>query len=84
VPTIDFLRLTVSAVEAPKVTQIFLSEVTIVNLNDRSPVTQLEITVSVFRLNYAFRLIVEGLMVCTFSTGFFLYELPFRSYKAFK
>jgi len=51
--------------------------------NDHSPVTQLQSTVSVFRLNYAFRLIVEGLVVCTVS-GFFLYELPFRRYKAFK
>jgi len=39
--------------------------------------------VCVFRLNYAFHLIVEGLLVCTFS-GVFLYELPFRRYKAFK
>ena len=59
-----FMRLTVSAVEAPKVTQISL------NLNDRSPVKKLQITVSVFRLNYAFRLIVGGLMVCTFYAGF--------------
>ena len=40
------------------------------NLNDRSPVIQLQITISVFRLNYAFHLIVEGLMVCTFSGVF--------------
>jgi len=33
-----------------------------VNLNDRSLVTQLQITVSVFRLNCAFHLIVEGLI----------------------
>jgi len=39
--------------------------------------------VSVFRLNYAFRLIMEGLMVCCFSGGF-LYELLFHLYKAFK
>jgi len=39
--------------------------------------------VYVFRLDYAFRLIVEGLMVCTFSGGF-LYELLFRRYKTFK
>jgi len=54
-----------------------------VNRNDRCPVTQLQIRVSVFHLNYAFRLIVEYLMVCTFSWGF-LYELPFCCYKAFK
>jgi len=54
-----------------------------VNRNNRSLVTQLQITVSVFRLNYAFRLIVEGLMVCTFSWGF-LCELPFCHYKAFE
>jgi len=53
------------------------------NCNDRSPVTQLQITLSVLRLNYAFRLIVEGLMVCIVS-GVFLYELAFRRYKAFK
>ena len=41
------------------------------NLNDHSLVTQLqEVTVCVFRLNYAFRLIVEGLKVCTFPGGF--------------
>jgi len=45
--------------------------------------TQLQITVSVFRLIYAFHLIVEGLMACTFSGGF-LCELPFRRYKAFQ
>ena len=40
------------------------------NLNDRSAVTQLQIMVYAFRLDYAFRLIVEVLMVCTFSGGF--------------
>jgi len=41
-----------------------------VNRNDRSAVTQLQITVSVFRLNYTFHLIVEGMLVWTFSGGF--------------
>ena len=79
-PTLNrlFMRLAISAVEAPIFTQISLSE-----LNDRSPVTQLQIMVSVFRLNYVFRRVVETLMVCTFSGGF-LYELPFHPYKAFK
>jgi len=41
-----------------------------VNLNDRSPVTRLQITVFVFRLNCAFHLIVEGLTVRTLSGVF--------------
>jgi len=41
-----------------------------VNLNDRSTVTQLQVTIFVFRLNYAFHLIAEGLTVCIFSVGF--------------
>jgi len=41
-----------------------------VNLNDRSLVTQLQVTVCIFRLNYAFHLTVEGLVVCTFSERF--------------
>jgi len=49
---------------APKVTQISLSE------PYRSPMAHLQITVSVFRLNHEFRLIMEGLMVCTVSGGF--------------
>jgi len=58
------------------------------NVNDRSPMTQLrvQITVSVFRLNYAFRLTVEG-PIDGDGVHFlrrFLYELPFRCYKAFK
>ena len=75
VPTMNrlFVRLTILAVEAPKVTQILLSD-----LSDRCPVTKLQITVSVFRLNYAFHLIAEGLMVCTISAEVFLYEFPFR------
>jgi len=40
------------------------------NLNGRSLVTQQQITVCIFRLNYAFNLTVEGLVVCTFSKGF--------------
>ena len=47
---------------------------------------QITLTVSVFRLNYAFRLIVEG-PIDGDGVHFlqrFLYELPFRCYKAFK
>jgi len=33
-------------------------------------VTQLQVTVCIFRLNYALRLTVEGAVVCTFSEGF--------------
>ena len=40
------------------------------NLNDRSLLTQLQVTVCIFRLNYALHLTVEGLVVCTFSEGF--------------
>ena len=40
------------------------------NLNDRSLVTQLQVTVCIFRLNYALHLTVEGLAVCTFFEGF--------------
>jgi len=64
---IDFLwDWTVSVVEAVKVTQISLSE----PFNDRSLVTQLQVTVCVFRLNYALHGTMEGLVVCTFFEDF--------------
>jgi len=42
------------------------------NINNCSLVTQLQlqVMVCVFHVNYAFHLIVKGLMVCTFSRGF--------------
>jgi len=64
-----FVRLTVSVVEAPKVTQI-----SIVNLNERFSVTELQVTACVFGSISAFLVIAEGLTVCPFS-GVFLYEL---------
>jgi len=54
-----------------------------VNLNDRSLVTQLQVTLCIFRLNYALRLTVEGLVVCTFSEDFCMNYRFFR-FKAFK
>jgi len=56
-----------------------------VNLNDRSPVTQLQITVSVFHLNYSFNPSYSGRSDGVhFLRIFFLYEFSFRRYKAFK
>jgi len=60
------VRLTVSVVEAPKITQISQSD-----LNDCFPVTQLQVTVSVYRFNYAFHLIAEG-PTCTLSPDVFV------------
>ena len=74
-----FVRFAVSAVEAPKVTQISLS-----NLNDRSPVTQLQIKVSA---GFPFELRIpsySGRSVGVHFLRSFLYELPFRRYKALK
>ena len=48
-------------------------------LHDRSSAIQLQVTACVFRSNYAFHLIAEGLTVCPFSGGF-SYDLPFCRY----
>ena len=54
------------------------------NLNERSPVTQLQVTAFVFCSNYAFHLIAEGITVWPFSSEVFLYDLLFCRYKALK
>ena len=42
------------------------------NGNERSPVTELQVTACIFRSNYAFHLIATGVSVCPFSRGFFV------------
>jgi len=54
-----------------------------VTANERSLVTRLQVTTRVFRSNYEFHIIAEGLKVCPFSGGF-SYDLRFRRYKALK
>ena len=54
------------------------------NLNERSPVTELQVTACVFCSNYAFHLIAEGLTMWPFSLEVFLYDLLFCRYKALK
>jgi len=42
-----------------------------VNIYKHSPVTELQVMACIFGSTYAFYLIVEGLMMCPFSQGFF-------------
>ena len=71
VPTLNrlFVRLTVSAVEALKVTQISITER---HVNERSPVTQLQDTACIFGSPYAFHFTAEGLTVYPFCGSFFV------------
>jgi len=49
-----------------------------VNVNDHSPVTELQVTTCVFGSTYVFHRIAEGLAVCRFCG--FLYDLLFGRY----
>jgi len=82
-PTIDFfVQLIVSAVEAPKATQILLSN--FVKCSPETPVTELQATASTFHSNYVFYLIVEGLMVFPFCRDFVVrhINLPLQGFEA--
>jgi len=65
IPNRLFVRLTVLAVEAPKVTQSSISERQRALYGDRATCYGI-----FFGSNYAFHLIAEGLAMCPFYVGF--------------